>query len=105
MANARWAHTKRRATCVAQTAPAGPAGMHRSPSQMVNAATGPDALEQQGSSQSATEQADGHTATPSLVRAFRSASRTWPEMLHGRCALAMATELLHYRPALDRHND
>ncbi|KAE8766694.1 hypothetical protein D1007_62051 [Hordeum vulgare] len=72
---------------------------------MVNAATGPDAQEQQGSSQPATEPPDGRTATPSLVRASESASRPRSEMPHGWRALAMATELLRYRPAPDRHND
>ncbi|KAE8818724.1 hypothetical protein D1007_03543 [Hordeum vulgare] len=72
---------------------------------MENAATGPDAQEQQGSSQPATEQADDRTATPSLVRASWSASGVRPEMPQGRRALAMATELLRYRPAPDRHND
>ncbi|KAE8811867.1 hypothetical protein D1007_11285 [Hordeum vulgare] len=75
------------------------------PSPMVNAATGPDAQEQQGSSKTATEQPDGRTATPSLVRASWSASRARLEIPHGRRALAMAAELLRYRPAPDRHND
>ncbi|KAE8803663.1 hypothetical protein D1007_20434 [Hordeum vulgare] len=105
MADARQARAERRATHVAQTAPVGPTGTCRPPSPMVNTATGPDAEEQQGSSQPATEQPDGRTATPSLVRAFGSASRTRPKMSHGRRALAMAAELLRYRPTLDRHND
>ncbi|KAE8809721.1 hypothetical protein D1007_13610 [Hordeum vulgare] len=83
----------------------GPAGARRSPSPMVNAATGPDAQEQQGSSQPATEQPDGRTATPSLVSAYRSASRARPEMPHVRRALAMASELLRYRPTPDHHNN
>ncbi|KAE8813508.1 hypothetical protein D1007_09334 [Hordeum vulgare] len=83
----------------------GPAGGRRSPSPMGKAATGLDAQEHQGSSQPATEQADDCAATPSLVRASGSASRARPEMSHGRRALAMATELLHYRPARARHND
>ncbi|KAE8803218.1 hypothetical protein D1007_20994 [Hordeum vulgare] len=96
---------ERRTTHVAQTAPTDPADVHRSPSPMVNAATGADAKEPQGSSQPATEQTDGRTATPSLVQDSGSASRARPEMLHGRRALAMATELLPYRSAPDRHND
>ncbi|KAE8777552.1 hypothetical protein D1007_49663 [Hordeum vulgare] len=72
---------------------------------MANAATVPDAQEQQGSSEPATEEPDSRTATPSLVRASRSASRARLEMPHGRHALAMATELILYRPAADRHND
>ncbi|KAE8801127.1 hypothetical protein D1007_23341 [Hordeum vulgare] len=86
-------------------APAGPASARRSPLPMVNTPTAPDAQEQQGSSQPATEQADGRTATHSLVQASGLASRAQPEMPHGRRALAMATELLRYRPTLDRHND
>ncbi|KAE8813973.1 hypothetical protein D1007_08895 [Hordeum vulgare] len=105
MADARRARAERRATRVAQTEPVGPTGARRSPSPMANAATGPDVQEQQGSSQSATEQPDGRTATPSLVRDSGSASCARPEMLHGRHALAMATELLRYRPAPDRHNE
>ncbi|KAE8767561.1 hypothetical protein D1007_61055 [Hordeum vulgare] len=105
MANARRACVERRATRIAHTAPAGPARAHRSPSPVVNAATGPDAQEQQGSSQTATEQPDGRTATPSLVRASGSASRARPEMTHGRRTLAMDAVLLRYRPAPDRHKD
>ncbi|KAE8784148.1 hypothetical protein D1007_42320 [Hordeum vulgare] len=76
-----------------------------SPSPVVNAATGPEVQEQQGSSQPVTELVDGRTATPSLVRPSGSVSRARPEMPHGRCALAMATELLCYPPAPDRHDD
>ncbi|KAE8809847.1 Puromycin-sensitive aminopeptidase [Hordeum vulgare] len=85
--------------------PAGPVGACRSPPPVVNASTGPNAQEQQGSSQPATEHPDGHTATPSLVRASGSASHARLEMPHGRHALAMAIELLRYQPAPDRHND
>ncbi|KAE8798044.1 hypothetical protein D1007_26782 [Hordeum vulgare] len=102
MADARRARAERRATRVPQTAPVGPAGARWSP--MANATTGPDAQEQQGSSQPATEQPTGRIATPLLVRASGSASRARPEMPHGRRALAMVTELLRYRPAPDRHN-
>ncbi|KAE8771436.1 hypothetical protein D1007_56671 [Hordeum vulgare] len=105
MADARRARAEHHATCVAQKAPMGPAGVRRSPSPMANAATGPDVQEQKGSSQPATQQPDGRTATPLLVRASRSASDTRLEMSHGRRMLAMATERLHYRPAPDRHND
>ncbi|KAE8780147.1 hypothetical protein D1007_46740 [Hordeum vulgare] len=83
MVDDRRDRTERRATLVAQTAPAGPAGVRQSPSPVVNAATGPDAQEQQGSSEPATEQDDGHTATQSLIRASGSASRARPEMPHG----------------------
>ncbi|KAE8782601.1 hypothetical protein D1007_43993 [Hordeum vulgare] len=105
MADARRARAKRRATCVAHTAPLGPAGARWSPSPMVNAATCPDAQEHQGSSRPTIEQPDGRTATSSLVEASWSASRTRPEMLHGRRALVMAVELLRYWLAPDRHND
>ncbi|KAE8796126.1 hypothetical protein D1007_28986 [Hordeum vulgare] len=104
MDDARWARAEHRATRVAQTAPAGPVGARRSPSPVVNAATGSNAQEQQGSSQPATEQPDGRTATPSIVRAFGLASRARPKMPHGRRVLAMATKLLRYRPTPDRHN-
>ncbi|KAE8811155.1 hypothetical protein D1007_12066 [Hordeum vulgare] len=105
MVDARRARIERRATRVAQAAPVGPAGMRRSPLPMANATTGPDAQEQQGSFQPATEQPDGRTATPSLARASGSASRARPEMPHGWRALVMATELVRYRSAPDRHND
>ncbi|KAE8775419.1 hypothetical protein D1007_52108 [Hordeum vulgare] len=105
MADARRARIERRATRVAQTTPTGPAGAHRSPSPVVNAAMVPDAQEQQGSSQLATEQAVSRTTTPSLVQASGSASHARPEMPHGRCAFAMATELVRYGPAPDRHNN
>ncbi|KAE8802973.1 hypothetical protein D1007_21168 [Hordeum vulgare] len=105
MADACRARAECRGTRVAQTTPVGPVGVRRSPSPMVNAATGPNAQEQQGSSHPATEQLDGRIATPSLIRASGSASRTRLEMSHGRRALAMAAELLRYRPAPDRHNE
>ncbi|KAE8778740.1 hypothetical protein D1007_48334 [Hordeum vulgare] len=104
MADDRWARTECRATHVAKIAPRGPAGVRPLPSPVVNTATGPNAHEQQGSSQPATEQADGRTATSSLVRPSRSVSRARPEMSHGRRALAKATELFRYRPAPDHHN-
>ncbi|KAI4987598.1 hypothetical protein ZWY2020_020398 [Hordeum vulgare] len=72
---------------------------------MVNATTGPEVQEQQGSSQPVTEQVDGRTTTPSLAKPSGSASRARPEMPIGRRALAMVTELLRYRPAPDRHDD
>ncbi|KAE8779813.1 hypothetical protein D1007_47129 [Hordeum vulgare] len=105
MADARRDPAEHRTTRIAQTAPVGPAGARRSPSPMVNAAIGPDAEEQQGPSQPATEQPNGRTTSPSLVRASGSTSRAQSEMPHGRCALAMAAELLRYRPAPNRHND
>ncbi|KAE8819362.1 hypothetical protein D1007_02864 [Hordeum vulgare] len=105
MADAHRARVEHRTTRVAQTAPAGPTGVRWTPSPVVNAATGPVAQEQQGSSQPATEHPDGRTATPWLVRASGSASHARPEMTHGQCALAMATELFRYRPTPDRHND
>ncbi|KAE8789736.1 hypothetical protein D1007_36041 [Hordeum vulgare] len=105
MADARRDHVERHTTPVAETLPAGPAGARRSPSPMLNAATGPDAQEQQGSSQPATKQPDGRTATPSLVRASGSTSRARPKMPHGHHALAIPAELLRYRLAPDRHND
>ncbi|KAE8772354.1 hypothetical protein D1007_55651 [Hordeum vulgare] len=105
MPDARRARAERRATRVAQTASVDPVDTRRSPSPMVNVATGPDAQEQQGSSQPAIEHPDGRTAIPSLVWASGFASGARPEMPHGRHALSMATELLSYRPAPDRHND
>ncbi|KAE8782362.1 hypothetical protein D1007_44280 [Hordeum vulgare] len=105
MADARRARAEHCATGVAQTAPVGPSGARRSPSPMANATTGPDAQEQQGSSQPATEQPDGRTATPLLIQDSGSASCARTEMPHGRHALAMATELLCYQPAPDCHND
>ncbi|KAI5021455.1 hypothetical protein ZWY2020_058185 [Hordeum vulgare] len=105
MADVPRVRAERRATRIAQTTRAGTAGARRSQSPVVNAATGPDVQEQQGSSQPATEHPDGRTATPSLVQTSGSASHARPEMPHGRRALAMATELLRYRPAPDRHNN
>ncbi|KAE8770996.1 hypothetical protein D1007_57178 [Hordeum vulgare] len=105
MADARRDFDKRRATHIAETAPAGPAGARRSPSPVVNATTGPDGQELQGTSQPATEHLDGRAASPSLVRASGSASHARTEIPHYRRALSMATELLRYRAAPDRHND
>ncbi|KAE8799137.1 hypothetical protein D1007_25520 [Hordeum vulgare] len=105
MADARRARAECRATRVAQTAPVDVVGAHRSPSPMVNTPTDPEVQEQQGSSQPATEQADGRNATLSLVRPSRSVSRARPEMPHGRRTLAMPAELLRYRPAPNRHDD
>ncbi|KAE8794701.1 hypothetical protein D1007_30537 [Hordeum vulgare] len=98
MPDAHWARAECRATRVAQTAPAGPAGTRRSPLPVVNAATGPNAQERQGSSQPATEHPDSR---PPL----RRSSRLRLDMPHGRRMLAMVTELLRYRPSPDRHND
>ncbi|KAE8797378.1 hypothetical protein D1007_27486 [Hordeum vulgare] len=72
---------------------------------MVNAASGLEVQEQQGSSQPVTEPVDVRTATPSLARPSGSASRARPEVPHGWRVLAMATELLRYRPAPDRHDE
>ncbi|KAI4996157.1 hypothetical protein ZWY2020_041298 [Hordeum vulgare] len=105
MAHSRRDRAKYRDERAAQTVPTRPVGMRRSPSPVVNAATSPDAQEQQGSSQPATEHPDGRTATMSFVWASGVASHARSEMPHGRRALAMATELLLYRPAPDRHND
>ncbi|KAE8797481.1 hypothetical protein D1007_27338 [Hordeum vulgare] len=105
MADARRAHAKRHAARVAQTAPAGSTGAHRSPSSVMNAATGADAQGQQGSSQPVTEHLDGRTTTRSLVRGSGGTSHARPEMPHSRCVLAMATELLCYWPAPDRHHN
>ncbi|KAE8810857.1 hypothetical protein D1007_12353 [Hordeum vulgare] len=105
MADARRVRAERCATRIAQTAHVGAAGAHPSLSPMVNAATGPEVQEQQGSSQLVTEQVDGRTATLSLAWPSGSASHARPEMPHGRRMLAMSTELLHYRPARDRHDD
>ncbi|KAE8811291.1 hypothetical protein D1007_11651 [Hordeum vulgare] len=104
MADARRARAEGRTTRVGQTEPVGPSGARRSPSHVVNTATGPNAQEQQGSSQPAIEHPDGHTATASLVPASGSPSRARPEMPHGQPALALAAELLRYRPAPDCHN-
>ncbi|KAE8772434.1 hypothetical protein D1007_55570 [Hordeum vulgare] len=105
MDDARRVHVERRATRIAHTAPVGAAGARRSPSPVVNAATDPEAQEQQGPSQPPTEHVDGYPAMPSLVRPLGSASRARPEIPHGRHALAMATELLRYWPTLDRHDE
>ncbi|KAE8791804.1 hypothetical protein D1007_33695 [Hordeum vulgare] len=75
MADARRVHTERRATLITQTALVGAAAARRSPSPMVDAATGPEAQEQQGSSQPATKPINGRTTTPSLARPSGSASR------------------------------
>ncbi|KAE8811289.1 hypothetical protein D1007_11649 [Hordeum vulgare] len=99
MAGVGRARAEHRATRIAQMTLVGPAGARRSPSPMVNAATGLDAQEQQGSSEPTIEQPDGRTATPSLVRASGSVLRARPEMPHGQHALAMAAELLRYQPA------
>ncbi|KAE8815686.1 hypothetical protein D1007_06874 [Hordeum vulgare] len=104
MADAFRARAERGATRIAQTAPVDPVGAGRSPSPVVNAATDPDAQEQQGSSKSTTEQANGSTATPLLLWASGSASRARPERPHGQHTLSMAAELLRYRPAPGRHN-
>ncbi|KAE8795950.1 hypothetical protein D1007_29143 [Hordeum vulgare] len=105
MADAHRARIERRAIRVAQTTPVRAAGARRSPSLVVNAATDPKVQEQQGSSQPVTERRDGRTATPSLVRGFGGTSHARSEIPHGRHALDMATELLYYRPAPDRHHD
>ncbi|KAE8799937.1 hypothetical protein D1007_24634 [Hordeum vulgare] len=105
MAEARRARAERRTARVAHAAPSGPSDACRLPSPMMNAAMGPDAQEQKGSSQPITEHRDIRTATPSLVRGSGATSHARPEMPHGRHALAMAIELLCYQPALDRHHD
>ncbi|KAE8787888.1 hypothetical protein D1007_38104 [Hordeum vulgare] len=105
MVEARQVHVEHRATRITQTAPVGAAGSRRSPSPVVKAATGTKVQEQQGSSHPVIEQADVRIATPSLTRPSGSASRAWTEMPHDRHALAMATELLRYRPAPDCHDD
>ncbi|KAE8782231.1 hypothetical protein D1007_44407 [Hordeum vulgare] len=105
MADARRVRAECRATRIAHTPPVGAAGARRSPSPVVNAAIGPEAQEQQDSSRPPTEQVDAHTATQSLITPSGSASRARPEKPHGRRTLAMATELLRYRPAPDRHDD
>ncbi|KAE8810724.1 hypothetical protein D1007_12525 [Hordeum vulgare] len=79
--------------------------MHRSPSPVVNVATGPKVEEQQDSSQPVTEQADGRTATPLLPRPSGSASCARLDMPHGQRVLAMDTELLRHGPAPDSHDD
>ncbi|KAE8784150.1 hypothetical protein D1007_42322 [Hordeum vulgare] len=105
MADARRVRAERRTTCITHTTPVGAVGARRSPSPVVNAATSPEIQEQQGSSQPVTEPVDARTASPSLARPSGSASRAPPEMPHGHRALAMATKLLRYRPAPDRHDD
>ncbi|KAE8791272.1 hypothetical protein D1007_34266 [Hordeum vulgare] len=72
---------------------------------MVNAASSPKAQEKQGSSYPATKPIDGCTTTSSLARPSGLASHARPEMPQGRRALAMATELLLYLTAPDRHED
>ncbi|KAE8783123.1 hypothetical protein D1007_43453 [Hordeum vulgare] len=68
MADARRVHMEHRATRIAEIAPVDDAGTRWSPSPVVNAATGPEVEEHQGSSQPVTEPVDGRTATPSLGR-------------------------------------
>ena len=63
MADARQVRAKRCTTRIAQTALVGAAGARRSPSPVVNAATSPEAQEQQGSSEPMTEPVNGYTAT------------------------------------------
>ncbi|KAE8805607.1 hypothetical protein D1007_18274 [Hordeum vulgare] len=105
MADARWVRAECRATRIAQTAPVGAAGTRRSPSPLVNAATVTKAQGQQGSFQPLTEHVNGRTTMSSLVTPSGSASRARPDMPHGRCVIAMATELLRYRPVAGRHDD
>ncbi|KAE8766885.1 hypothetical protein D1007_61826 [Hordeum vulgare] len=101
MADARRVRAERRTTRIAQTPHDGATGAHWSSSPVVNAATGPEVRDLQGSSQPV----DGRTATPSLARPSGWTLRARLEVPHGRRALAMATELLHYRPTPDRHDD
>ncbi|KAE8776020.1 hypothetical protein D1007_51407 [Hordeum vulgare] len=105
MADTRRVRVERVAAPIAQTTHVGAGGARRSPSPVMNAATCPKVQEQQGSSQPVTEPIDGRTATPSLARPSGSASRARPEMPHGQRVLAMATDLLRYRTAHDRHDD
>ncbi|KAE8772841.1 hypothetical protein D1007_55102 [Hordeum vulgare] len=105
MADALRVRAERHATRISQTAPVCAVGARRSLSPVVNAATGLEVQEQQGSSQPVTKPVDGCTATPSLAKPSGSTSRARLEMPYGRRLLAMATELLRYRPAPDRHDD
>ncbi|KAE8809427.1 hypothetical protein D1007_13944 [Hordeum vulgare] len=105
MPDAHRARAECRSARIAQTASTGLAGARRSPSHVMNASMVPDAQEQQGSSQPVTEHRDGLTATRSLVQGSGATSHAWSEMPHGRCALAMATKLLRYRPGPDRYHD
>ncbi|KAE8779021.1 hypothetical protein D1007_47999 [Hordeum vulgare] len=105
MADARRVRTKHRATRITQTARVGADRARRSPSPVVNAATGPEVQGQQGSSQPVTKSVDCRTATLSLTRTSGSASHARPEMPHDRCKLAISTCLLRYRPSLDRRDD
>ncbi|KAE8774555.1 hypothetical protein D1007_53036 [Hordeum vulgare] len=103
MADARRACAERRATRVAHITTVGPADARRSPSPMANAATGPDAQEQQGSSELATSSPTArHSVAPPGFRVGLARPSAVP---HGRRALAMATELLRYRTAPGRHDD
>ncbi|KAE8803220.1 hypothetical protein D1007_20996 [Hordeum vulgare] len=96
---------ERHATRISQTAPVGAASARQSPSPVVNPAMGTEAQEQHGFSQPPTEHVDGRTTTSLLARSLGSASCARLEIPHGRHALAMATELLRYQPAPDRHDD
>ncbi|KAE8791593.1 hypothetical protein D1007_34051 [Hordeum vulgare] len=87
MADAHRVRVEHRTTCIAQTLPVGAACARHSPSPMVNAPTGPEVQEQQGSSQPVIEQVDGRTATPSLARPSGSASRARPDVPHGHARL------------------
>ncbi|KAE8775610.1 hypothetical protein D1007_51875 [Hordeum vulgare] len=105
MGDGRPARAERRATRIAKTAHVGAFGTRHSPSPVVNAATGPEVQEQQCSSHPATGKDDGCTATLSLVRPSGSVSRARAKMPHSLRAVSMATELLRYGPARDRHDD
>ncbi|KAE8783240.1 hypothetical protein D1007_43334 [Hordeum vulgare] len=105
MADARRARAERRATRIAHTTSVGPTGVRRSPSPIENAATGPDVQNSKAPPSRLPSTPTAAPPLPSLVWASGSASRTRPEMLHGRRALAMATELLHYRSVPNRHNN
>ena len=106
MADARWAHAERRATCATRVAQTDPVGgpPRRSPSLASNAATGLAGNEQQASSQHPSLRREGRTATLSLTPATSSShARRAPTYAHA--ALLLARELLHNRPVDDLYED
>src|SRR4051812_26720976 len=97
MSGSRRARAERRAAIASRVAQTAPVGGHprRSPSPVVNAATGPAGNEQQASSQHPSVRQDGRTATPSLTPAG-SSSRAHRAPLEARAALIASNELLRY---------
>ena len=105
MVDTRRACAARRATNVAQTAPAGNGAPLRPNSPVANAATDPAVHEQQDSSLSLSVRQDDRTATPSPSPAAASSSLVRRGPVYQQPALLMARELLRYRPADDLYDE